>query len=722
MNKLCFRLSVICLVSLTISFNVYGQFEEFDGFGYLDSVPRSSPSRSSYIETPLGLLVLAVSEGIGREPWLIRDGKAQLISDIFPGESSSSFRYRGYKDGKIYFVASRPDEFRALWTYDGESLEQLKDANGDIIDEVYDARLVDEGILITKRIPPTPEDKQVLWLYRNGTMERFYDFADDGLFIDQFMDRGIGNTVYLMNTPDYQSYQLWSVHNGVVSKIEGEALLINDAYRVWEVDDRVYILAGDGGSGELLQLLEITGTNFTLVDEESLPAHFFPGYFSSPYLLMSDQSLPVDAPSFIVHINSSGIERIDTSKLGELHTVFEYRNHYYVQGEQGIFELKGNGVFATNVFDLSDLDSYGLNAYEILKDSSGDNADVVYLIGYNRLNNRDIGPRVLFRLTYDGIEPVLTKSGSFLINDVLSPSQLGYVPTDFIVGSTESGTLVFSETQSGGYGPRIDTASGVIPPSDIASAISGSWYDPASNGAGFMIHAVNDNVAVVYYYGYDADGSRLWLIGVMENGYNWKETTVAQMMNVSGSGFENFDPDQINEVPWGTIEFRLEGCNSGLARLKGDSGQKDFQIIRLGRVAGLDCGKENPPPITAQEVSGSWYEKVTSGQGFSLHMINEKRGVVYFYGYDSDGKDLWLIGTWENGLIYGEEMTIPMLTLSGGTFEEIDPDAITTHNWGELRITFQNCKQASAVLNGTDGMKRLDLQKLANTARISCTE
>jgi len=93
-----------------------------------------------------------------------------------------------------------------------------------------------------------------------------------------------------------------------------------------------------------------------------------------------------------------------------------------------------------------------------------------------------------------------------------------------------SGIRLFSlfASSAEGYGKSVDISKGRIvvgaPQTDNgrgsfesvgemvnAAALSGLWYDPALEGEGFNV-LVADAGMVVYFYGYDSDGQRLWLV------------------------------------------------------------------------------------------------------------------------------------------------------------------------------------------------------------------
>ncbi|MCP4044914.1 MAG: hypothetical protein GY732_02855, partial [Gammaproteobacteria bacterium] len=50
----------------------------------------------------------------------------------------------------------------------------------------------------------------------------------------------------------------------------------------------------------------------------------------------------------------------------------------------------------------------------------------------------------------------------------------------------------------------------------IDERMSGSWYDPAHNGEGFLLEVLEDEQAIVYWFTYDENGNQRWFIGLGE--------------------------------------------------------------------------------------------------------------------------------------------------------------------------------------------------------------
>ncbi|MEO6064533.1 MAG: hypothetical protein ABIP49_01960, partial [Lysobacterales bacterium] len=98
----------------------------------------------------------------------------------------------------------------------------------------------------------------------------------------------------------------------------------------------------------------------------------------------------------------------------------------------------------------------------------------------------------------------------------------------------------------------------------ITRSFSASWFDAARSGHGFNFEVVDNGAGktvVGYWYTFDNTGAPLWLVGT---GPVVGDHAVLQTVSVSGGRFGNsFDPAQIQQRAWGTLEVRFVDCNNG---------------------------------------------------------------------------------------------------------------------------------------------------------------
>jgi murein DD-endopeptidase MepM/ murein hydrolase activator NlpD len=148
------------------------------------------------------------------------------------------------------------------------------------------------------------------------------------------------------------------------------------------------------------------------------------------------------------------------------------------------------------------------------------------------------------------------------------------------------------------------------------------------------------------------------------------------------------------------------------ATFQGLVSRHSFQVVQ-----------SNPPSATPfpPEVSGSWFNVQTPGQGFNLDMVNPNRFLLYFYGYHNDGEQLWLYGDYNPEaatFAWNKPLALDMYVLDGGGFQNFTAPA--SRVWGTARITFENCRRAVIELNGETGQQILQLDKLNTSLGLNC--
>ena len=89
-------------------------------------------------------------------------------------------------------------------------------------------------------------------------------------------------------------------------------------------------------------------------------------------------------------------------------------------------------------------------------------------------------------------------------------------------------------------------------------------------------------------------------------------------------------------------------------------------------------------------MSGSWYDPENPGHGASIEFMHgSKQALVYWFTFDQDKNNLWLIGL---GEYEGSQATLELLQASGGAFPpSFDPDEVNFEVWGTLQLDFNDC-------------------------------
>jgi CubicO group peptidase (beta-lactamase class C family) len=91
---------------------------------------------------------------------------------------------------------------------------------------------------------------------------------------------------------------------------------------------------------------------------------------------------------------------------------------------------------------------------------------------------------------------------------------------------------------------------------------------------------------------------------------------------------------------------------------------------------------------SATEAGGSWYDPAVDGQGLHIEILPNNQAMVIWFGYDSQGQQLWTIGS---GRVVGNRIDIPTAyQTTGGVFgANFNPAAVQRSPWGEMVFEFE---------------------------------
>ena len=153
-----------------------------------------------------------------------------------------------------------------------------------------------------------------------------------------------------------------------------------------------------------------------------------------------------------------------------------------------------------------------------------------------------------------------------------------------------------------------------------------------------------------------------------------------------------------------------------------ENGQWQFEATYQGKtmVHPFTVGSTTTAIADMRGLIGAWFDPATSGQGFELHWINGNYALLFFYGHHDDGENFFLLGERLGGWDFGQEVEFSLYATQGGTWNNFNPANITRPTWGTLRITFVDCENAVADLDGADGTKTMTLERLGRTEGLDC--
>lgn len=127
----------------------------------------------------------------------------------------------------------------------------------------------------------------------------------------------------------------------------------------------------------------------------------------------------------------------------------------------------------------------------------------------------------------------------------------------------------------------------VSAPLQATSPYAGLWYDPGLSGEGFNL-IVAPPGTVLYYYGFDSNGDRLWLVTApFEFSYADGAEITVELLKANAGTF--LSPAAGALVSWGTMTITGISCNRMSYVLDTNEGDKVMAARRLVSVVGLDC-------------------------------------------------------------------------------------------------------------------------------------
>ncbi len=118
--------------------------------------------------------------------------------------------------------------------------------------------------------------------------------------------------------------------------------------------------------------------------------------------------------------------------------------------------------------------------------------------------------------------------------------------------------------------------------------------------------------------------------------------------------------------------------------------------------------------VTTQAVNtgmtAQWYDPSHDGEGWDLQILADNRANLSWYTYDTEGKQMWLVGV---GQVSGDEIFFPQMALAttGTVFgADFNPDEVVLTDWGSVRFYFESCHQAGMTYQSILGFGHGGLQ------------
>lgn len=137
---------------------------------------------------------------------------------------------------------------------------------------------------------------------------------------------------------------------------------------------------------------------------------------------------------------------------------------------------------------------------------------------------------------------------------------------------------------AGGLEPPEPGRGGTGPISMIDATFAGSWFDPGRNGEGLVYDIVQSPggpIMVLYYFTYVPDGSgrQAWLVGAAP--ISDLRALVPVAYGQGASFGPDFDPADVNLIPWGNVMVDFQNCALALVEYDGDWGRGEYFTLPL---------------------------------------------------------------------------------------------------------------------------------------------
>ena len=157
---------------------------------------------------------------------------------------------------------------------------------------------------------------------------------------------------------------------------------------------------------------------------------------------------------------------------------------------------------------------------------------------------------------------------------------------------------------------------------------------------------------------------------------------------------------------------------------------QNFTYAALSRTDGSTCTSA-PPPVPPPAgsfdiipcITGSWYLDARDGEGYNIEILGsglEMSMLTYFYTYDDDGDQMWLVG---EGDVDGDTAIVPVQVTSGPSYgDDYDPDDVVRQNWGTLTFKFTSKNTGTVERASTTGFgtTTVDIERLTSVSGLSC--
>jgi len=121
------------------------------------------------------------------------------------------------------------------------------------------------------------------------------------------------------------------------------------------------------------------------------------------------------------------------------------------------------------------------------------------------------------------------------------------------------------------------------------------------------------------------------------------------------------------------------------------------------------------------QISGTWFNSQRSGEGFLLDYLPSGDVVAFWFTFDQDGNQMWLVG---QGRPNGGMLVIDDLQItSGGRFgDSFNANDVQRQTWGSVSFDFSSCNGAVVDYSSDIGFGsgQISLSQLSGISGVDC--
>jgi hypothetical protein len=261
---------------------------------------------------------------------------------------------------------------------------------------------------------------------------------------------------------------------------------------------------------------------------------------------------------------------------------------------------------------------------------------------------------------------------------------------------------------------------------------SGSWFNLDRIGEGFVVQVLPGGNAVVTWFTYPPvgeAGSQAWMLatGTVQGDKIVLDDVVRPSGGIFGPGF---DPDTVVLEDWGTLEMEFHGCNSATVTWEGPPsfGSGAMEVVRLSSIDDVACEAQVQEETGQDRIiagrSGPWFDVSHDGEGWMIEVLPNGEMVVYWFTYDDQGNQVWMIGI---ARVDGRTFWVEDLLIAGGTHfgDDFVAGDVILERWGSFGFLFGDCANAAMRYRSPDerfGEGTLQPVHLAQLAATDCAD